>query len=335
MEKHLFLGSNTPDGFYGRFEDMLSLSKTVILKGGAGSGKSTLIKKVGARAIDAGMDVEYYHCSGDVQSLDGVYVPKLKWCVLDGTSPHALEPNFAQLDHFVFNLLQNANTTEIEKHREAIINLLTHKKQHFINAYLYLKAMYCINSAKYTSSYYSNKTQIFNAITTDIFALTDITKIVTKRTLFVSAITPDGLKNYNDSAFMTSRNIVLNCEDSRDSLPIFKMLESKLNARNQNYIKYLNPFNPAETEALEFGGLTVLVNAHNVPIYKSFDIDILPSNPDECSRSETNQYFDAAIIELSLAKKAHLSTESFYIPAMDFDDINKITEKIMSLIFNC
>lgn len=335
MEKHLFLGSNTPDGFYGRFNDMLSLSKTIILKGGAGSGKSTLIKKVGARALADGLDVEFYHCSGDVQSLDGVYVPKLKWCVLDGTSPHALEPNFAQLDHFVFNLLQNANTALIEKHRDEIIFLLKNKKQHFTSAYLYLKAMYCIDSARYTESNYSNKTQIYNSICDDIFSMIDVTQAVPMRTLFVSAITPEGLIDFNKSAFTETKNIVLRCEDKRDSVPLLKLLETKLAARNQQYIKYLNPFNPKETEALQFGGLTVLVNIDNVPIFKTFEIDILPSNPDECSHSQLNNYFDAAVTELSLARKAHIETESYYIPAMDFDDINNITQKIMDLIFNC
>ncbi len=334
MEKHLFLGSNTPEGFYGRFNDMLSLSKTVILKGGAGSGKSTLIKKVGARALAENFDVEYYHCSGDAQSLDGVYIPKLKWCVLDGTSPHALEPNFAQLDHFVFNLLQNANTAIIEKNRNEIITLLKNKKQHFTSAYLYLKAMYCIDSARYIENNYSNKTQIYNAISDDIFALTDITQAVPMRTLFVSAITPEGLLDFYKSAFIATKNIVLRCDDKHDSTPLIKLLETKLAARNQQYIKYLNPFNPKETEALQFGGLTVLVNIDNVPIYKTFDIDILPSNPDECSHSQLNNYFDSAIMELSLARKAHLETESYYIPAMDFNDINNITQKIMELIFN-
>ena len=39
-----------------------------------------------------GLDVEYVLCSGDPDSLDGVYIPALRaaWC--DGTAPHVTEP---------------------------------------------------------------------------------------------------------------------------------------------------------------------------------------------------------------------------------------------------
>ena len=48
MEKKLFLGSNTPDGFVGYFADvvrMWDLKRLFILKGGSGVGKNTFIRK--------------------------------------------------------------------------------------------------------------------------------------------------------------------------------------------------------------------------------------------------------------------------------------------------
>lgn len=51
MARHMFFGGNTPNGFYGRFGDILFLEeakKIIYLKGSSGSGKSTLMRKVAA-----------------------------------------------------------------------------------------------------------------------------------------------------------------------------------------------------------------------------------------------------------------------------------------------
>ena len=49
--------------------------RTLIIKGGPGVGKSTLMKKAGVHYEEEGMEVHYYHCSGDPDSVDAVYVP--------------------------------------------------------------------------------------------------------------------------------------------------------------------------------------------------------------------------------------------------------------------
>lgn len=74
-----FLGGNTASGFvsfYGQFcrgpEDFLW-----VIKGGPGCGKSSFMKTIGKAAENAGLDVEYVLCSGDPDSVDGVYLPAL------------------------------------------------------------------------------------------------------------------------------------------------------------------------------------------------------------------------------------------------------------------
>ncbi len=87
-----FLGCNTPQGFVGRLEQLTSPSKLdmlYLLKGGAGSGKSTIMKKIAQKAVELGEDIELIRCSSDFNSLDGVILPKRKTAVFDGTLPHA------------------------------------------------------------------------------------------------------------------------------------------------------------------------------------------------------------------------------------------------------
>ena len=90
-----FLGANSGGGFFslydqlGRPEDTYDL---IVLKGGPGVGKSTMMKAIGAAAEKRGLDVEYIRCSGDPDSLDAVQIPQLKTAAVDGTAPHDTAP---------------------------------------------------------------------------------------------------------------------------------------------------------------------------------------------------------------------------------------------------
>ncbi len=90
-----FLGANTPSGFRSMFEHSYSLEsgwRVIIIKGGPGTGKSTLMRSVAQKASDAGHVVQRIHCSSDPDSLDAVIFPGLRRAIYDGTAPHVLEP---------------------------------------------------------------------------------------------------------------------------------------------------------------------------------------------------------------------------------------------------
>ena len=92
-----FMATNTPDGFYSLFKELYdpySDWKMYIIKGGPGTGKSTIIKAVAAQAELKGLFTEIIHCSSDPQSLDAVIIPEIKVAVADGTSPHIINPVF-------------------------------------------------------------------------------------------------------------------------------------------------------------------------------------------------------------------------------------------------
>ena len=92
-----FLGANSPQGFYSLYDQLIDLEQAgavYILKGGPGCGKSTLMRRVGKAAAEAGLPVEYIICSGDPESLDGIVLPTLGAAVVDGTAPHVVEPRY-------------------------------------------------------------------------------------------------------------------------------------------------------------------------------------------------------------------------------------------------
>ncbi len=92
MDFEIYLGANTPEGFYSYFEDFVGkVRKLYIIKGGPGSGKSTMMKKIARFGKDSGVRTVWIYCSSDSDSLDGVFFPDYGIMYVDGTAPHALE----------------------------------------------------------------------------------------------------------------------------------------------------------------------------------------------------------------------------------------------------
>ena len=105
MVSNFFVGANSGEGFRNLFPELVDLENTydfIILKGGPGVGKNTFMREIGRSMEEAGTAVEYLWCSGDPDSLDGVVIPQIRCGVVDGTSPHVLEPQYpAAVDRYV------------------------------------------------------------------------------------------------------------------------------------------------------------------------------------------------------------------------------------------
>ena len=98
----LFLGANSPEGFVSRFNAAYRLDgswRAYIVKGGPGTGKSTLMKKLAKAALTQGIEVVLAPCSSDPASLDAVLMPGIRCCVMDGTAPHAWVRIHTKLKH--------------------------------------------------------------------------------------------------------------------------------------------------------------------------------------------------------------------------------------------
>lgn len=91
---HFFMSAQTPGGFTCYFDEMCDMQRykrAYLIKGGAGSGKSTIIKKAAAHLQKNAESTELIHCSKDPNSLDGAIFNE-KITMLDATPPHNLEP---------------------------------------------------------------------------------------------------------------------------------------------------------------------------------------------------------------------------------------------------
>lgn len=86
-----FLGANSPTGFVSQFSKVYNLTdgwRVYIIKGGPGTGKSSLMKKIAAAAQNIGLSTQLCYCSSDPKSLDAVIIPERLFMIADGTAPH-------------------------------------------------------------------------------------------------------------------------------------------------------------------------------------------------------------------------------------------------------
>ena len=115
-----FLGANAPGGFVSVFGNCYSAEDgwhTYIIKGGPGTGKSTLMKRVAGYFIKQGVRCELCPCSSDPQSLDAVIFPDFKVALLDGTAPHVVEPQYPGACEEIINLGMAWNTQRLSENR--------------------------------------------------------------------------------------------------------------------------------------------------------------------------------------------------------------------------
>lgn len=143
-----FLGANSGTGFYSLYGDFAAGDGDFlwILKGGPGCGKSTFLKHIGAAAETKGLAVEYIKCSGDPDSLDGLYVPALKTGWADGTAPHTLDPRcFGATGAYVD--LGAFCDTDATRRIEGDITALTRRyRAHYARAYDCLAAAAAVSA---------------------------------------------------------------------------------------------------------------------------------------------------------------------------------------------
>lgn len=90
---HRLIGSLTSGGARDFIPSITKrMERRILIKGLPGTGKSTLMKALGAEAEKRGIDVLYGWCGLDPAGVDLVQFPELSICLLDATKPHMYDP---------------------------------------------------------------------------------------------------------------------------------------------------------------------------------------------------------------------------------------------------
>src|SRR5699024_5830701 len=137
-----FLGANSAEGFRSLYEDFCRGEGDFlrIIKGGPGCGKSSFMRHIGEAAEKKGLEVEYILCSGDPDSLDGVYIPALRLGYADGTAPHILDPACFGAGGDYLNLGAFCDTARSRGEAARLEGLTAAYRAHYARAYSLLAA---------------------------------------------------------------------------------------------------------------------------------------------------------------------------------------------------
>ena len=138
-----FLGGNTPTGFYSLYHqlsDPTRMRALYIIKGGPGSGKSTLMRRVERHAQAAGLETEQVLCSGDPDSLDALILPQLGAALVDGTAPHVVEPKCPGVVERYIDLSQYYDRAGLQPLKREILDATTEYQGHYKRVYRCLGA---------------------------------------------------------------------------------------------------------------------------------------------------------------------------------------------------
>ncbi|GAB3804913.1 PRK06851 family protein [Virgibacillus kimchii] len=164
-------GTNTADGVVNEVPHIINqVSKAYYIKGRAGTGKSTFMKKIAEACMQHGYDIEQYHCSFDPGSIDMILVRELDFCIFDSTDPHEFSPERDQDE--IIDLYEIAVTPGTdEKYEKEIEEVTARYKSYMKNG---------IKNIKKAGEYLEAMEQQFHIKDEDI---KNVTEFITKKAM--------------------------------------------------------------------------------------------------------------------------------------------------------
>lgn len=335
------------DGFTSDFGKLISSDGVYayILKGGAGTGKSTLMKKIASELSDR-CDVDCYFCSSDPASLDAVYVRQANALVVDGTAPHTFDPEFPAVKQRIVNLGEHWDNDALKADAEAVIGVTVRHRGLMDRAKSYVSAVTRLADNTYSAAEEELDRERVEALAVKKAQelLPDSGKPGSVDMRLLGAVTPEGYLVQTDTVNACEKVIVLTDEYYAASDAFLKKLAeeaekrgcsvtvSKCNLLCRSVYEFViiedagiafaasTPINGFKAEGAQKLNLTRLYNKGGLTLKRQR----LRMNRSACSK-----LLEEAVQTLKDAKAVHDEIERYYVAVMDF---GKVTAEADSII---
>lgn len=349
--RRLFLGGNTTRGFvdFHQYVSGPQLDRIVVIKGGPGVGKSTLMRRFAEAAQERGHDVEMFYCSSDNGSLDAVTVPGLKVGLIDGTAPHVIDPCHPGAIDEIVNLGECWDEAGMRRHRDDVVRLFAAVGRLFGRLYACLRAAGEVKRQLSACPVEAGALDLGGlneqsaAINADLLdgAVRGVRPVAPGRArhLFATAVTPDGLCGFlDDVAAPLSRRAVVVGPPGTGKSTLAARFAAAAQERGFDVEVFHCGFEPGDVEHVVVpergvGLLTAAPPHHYQPRDGDAVIDtsryldplaLAPAAPEmERLTSLYQRAMDVALGFLARAKQAHDELETFYTPHMDFRAVER------------
>lgn len=352
---HYFACGNTARGFWNFFESNLAdLKKVYILKGGPGTGKSTLMKRIGKQYLNKGYDIEYIHCSSDPDSLDGMIVRSLSFGIVDGTAPHVIEPSIPGAVEEYVNLGISWDTHLLKKAARNIKDIKEQITECYTNVYERFKE--ALETYDEWKKIYIQNMDIIKAEEMGDYLLELIfSSVVFKEQgriyhRFLGGSTPYGTMDYveNLTDGLSTRYFIKGRPGSGKSTMLKKLLK-KAEELGVTTEVYHCGFDPNSLDMLIFPELSLCIFDSTAPheYYPKEEHDLVIDMYEECIKPETdednveliedikkryNEMIEEGISYLSKAKALHDELEQYYVRATDYEIVDVLIGDLIEKI---
>lgn len=344
MQSGFFLGANSKNGFCSKYHELMNLKeakRVFIIKGSPGCGKSTLMRSVSARL---NTKVENIYCSSDPDSLDAVIFPKLGVALVDGTSPHVVEPTYPLAVEEYLNISEFLKPGEVALRREKIIETTDRYKRQFHRAYRLTSCAGTLQEdiGKLAEDGFDKSRLLKKAKGIVSRELRPTGNCGVKIGRFLSAISPKGYITLYDTVIEHSDRIVALHDTYGIAAPLLSAISENAVSLGHTVYECYSPLSPERLEHLILpdARLSFLTldkkNSGVLPISKRMhldsmlDADHIRKNRGKLrfGKSLSRDLIEAACDELKAAKLVHDELEALYHPCIDFAKVDALAETL-------
>ncbi len=348
-----FASSNGYRGFESDYDDIYSPEKhtrVFVLKGGSGTGKSSLMKKIGREIGGACDKVTYYYCSSDPTSLDGIVCEHAGQSVamLDGTAPHVRDAKIPGAFDETVDLAAFLSSEKLILHKNEIHALTERKGAAFRLGYRYLDC--CGTLLGHAKALFSTVFLKEKAETT----LKRITRQMRPtgdgiRTVLTDGIGMRGLAHF-DTLEKRAKKVYLVDERYGFSTLFLAAAAELFSKMGLSFIRAKSPFSAVETVAIFFPDERILLIAEDYSKIDKNDAIFINSSRfiDKIAfrqvrgdvrnlRRLASELCLSCVSALGEAGEHHFALEGHYIDAMDFkgkeEYSKRLIERIRAILF--
>lgn len=359
LARRMFAGGNTAEGFRSFYNHIIGqdAERVIVIKGGPGVGKSTFMKRIADHIASLGQSVDFFHCSSDPGSLDGVVFPQIGVALIDGTAPHIVDPRFPGAVDEILYLGDYWNESAIRAARNDIVACTKNISRLFQRAYRFLRTAGDVLDDWSEANAEALMAGVANRMAWSVVdQITGDTPVANcpgaERHLFASAITPDGFVNYLDTVVSgCDRKYIVRGGPGSGKSTLISRVAARAVECGMDVELFHCSLNPASLEHLVIPSIgTAIVTSvephewtaspdaaiHDVIIdmEQCLDPATVRRNQDiiEYDRKLMHEAMSRAVHFLGEARRAHHFLESFYTPNIDFNAVGELRERTLRRI---
>ena len=339
-----FLGGTSPNGFKTRFGDIVFDTdyRTYIIKGGPGTGKSSLMKRLANAFPNA--EKEFYYCSSDPNSLDAVVFTQSRIAFVDGTAPHTFDPEFPGAVQQIVDLGSCWNSKMLQKNKPEIISATADYLHHHGICRRYVTALSAV----------AEDTMQVGKLALDENKLDGFTERLAKKILPKKQGSEEGIIMYRQLSALTPKGYITNVPENYD----IYLLNDNLYYGSEKFLRKLAEIAVSKGYDVCVSLITVLNGSRFEHIFiPEVGIAFLTATPinelniDEKRPVNFKRFYDKNIIRqrklrikfnesavkelrdeavgaLVNAKSDHDKLEAYYIKNVDFDKVDVIVQNL-------